>query len=358
MQTTATAEPEIASSTPSLTASSTPSAGTMHSGARRTGLLRYAADRRTVSFVTGYFVLVAVALATDLPWWGSVVMSISLCLLAFFCAVISHNTIHAPVFRSRPLNRLFQVAISLTYGHPVSMFVPGHNLSHHKYLQTPKDRMRTDKMRFRWNLMNQLVFGWAVGSVIFKDNYEYAKIMKVKRPAWFRQLMIETAAYVAFLAITLFFCLWPSFAPWKFLVFVVIPHQYAVWGITGINFVQHEGCDADSDYNHSRNFTGKLVNWFTFNNGFHGIHHAHPGLHWSLTPAVHAKELAPFIDPRLDQKSLLAYCFKAYIFPGTRLNYDGTPLVLPPPRADEPWVPGAVSGLGDADSDAEYGAVA
>ena len=38
---------------------------------------------------------------------------------------------------------------------PVSMFVPGHNLSHHKYLQKPKDRMRTDKLRFRWNLLNR-----------------------------------------------------------------------------------------------------------------------------------------------------------------------------------------------------------
>ena len=120
---------------------------TMHSGARRTGLLRYAVDRRTVSFVAGYFSLVAIALAVDLPWWGSALMCVALCLMAFFCAVISHNTIHAPVFRSRPLNRAFQVAVSLTYGHPVSMFVPGHNLSHHKYLQTAKDRMRTDKMR-------------------------------------------------------------------------------------------------------------------------------------------------------------------------------------------------------------------
>ena len=36
------------------------------------------------------------------------------------------------------------------------------------------------------------------------------------------------------------------------------------------------------------------MNWFTFNNGYHGIHHMKPGLHWSLAPEVHAKELAPF----------------------------------------------------------------
>ena len=122
----------------------------------------------------------------------------------------------------------------------------------------------------------------------------------------------------------------------------------------GINFVQHEGVQPGHQYNHSRNFTGKVINWFAFNNGYHGIHHDHPGLHWSLLPEVHAKEIAPFIDPRLDQRSLLVYCFKAYIFPGKRLNFDGTPVVLGPPREDEPWIPGAVA---DAAADeAAYGA--
>ncbi len=332
-------------------------AGYMHSGARRTGLLRYTADRRTVGFVVVYFSLVALGYAVALPWWGSAILCAVLCFLSFFCAVATHNTVHAPVFRDRGLNRVFQVALSLTYGHPVSMFVPGHNLSHHRYTQTPRDRMRTDKMRFRWNLLNQLFFNFAVGGAIFKDNFEYAKIMRTKKPAWYRQLMIELGFYALFLGVTLFFSLWPTFEPWRFLVFVFIPHQYAVWGIAGINFVQHDGCDPESPYNHSRNFTSGFVNWFTFNNGFHGIHHMHAGLHWSLTPAAHAAELAPFIDPRLDQSSLFAYCFKAYILPGRRMRYDGTPVVLGPPREDEPWIEASVREGTVVADDAEYGAV-
>ncbi len=61
-----------------------------------------------------------------------------------------------------------------------------------------------------------------------------------------------------------------GFIPVTFLVFVMLPHQYAAWGIMGINFVQHDGCDGEHPYNHSRNFKGAVVNWFTFNNGFHG----------------------------------------------------------------------------------------
>lgn len=326
-------------------------------------MLRYNADFRTLAFVATYYVLVSLALSLDLPWYGAVAFAVAISLLSFFCAVIAHNTVHTPLFKARPLNRLFQVVLSPTYGHPVSMFVPGHNLSHHKYLQTPKDRMRTDKMRFRWNLLNQLFFHAVVGTVIFKDNAEYVGLMKTRKPAWYQQFLFELAFYLAFLVGTFGagVAMWGvTGGLWRWLAFVFIPHQYAAWGIMGINFVQHEGAQPEHRYNHSRNFTGKLVNWFTFNNGYHGIHHDHPGLHWSLLPEAHAKEIAPFIDPRLDQPSLIAYCFKAYIYPGKRLNFDGTPVVLGPEREDEPWIPGAVGAGPDSavSDDSEHGATA
>ena len=316
-------------------------------------MLRYRADLRTLGFVATYFALIVLAYTVDLPGWGEALLVPTISVLSFFCAVITHNTVHSPVFRSRGLNRVFQAVISLTYGHPVSMFVPGHNLSHHKYLQTPKDRMRTDKMRFRWNLLNQLMFNNWVGGIIFKDNLVYARQMRTRRPVWFRQLMVELAIYLTFVLVTLAI-------DWRrFLLFVLIPHQYAVWGIVGINFIQHDGCDPDDRYNHSRNFPGKLLNWFTFNNGFHGIHHLHPSLHWSLAPEAHARELAPHLHPGLSQPSLLAYCFRVYVWPGVRIRHDGTPLVLPPPRQDEPWIPAVVDhGLSDASDDSDYGAVA
>lgn len=328
-------------------------------------MLRYKADRRTIAFVTTYFLLVALAYGVDLPWWGTATLAASMCCLSFFCAVITHNTVHTPVFKSRPMNRAFQVVLSLTYGHPVSMYVPGHNLSHHKFVQTPKDRMRTDKMRFRWNLLNQLFFFFVVGPAIFKDNAEYARLMKTKRPAWYHQFLLETAVYVAFLASMLALSVAIDGAlPWRFLVFIVLPHQYAAWGITSINFVQHDGTDPEHPYNHSRNLTGKLVNWFTFNNGYHGIHHEHAGLHWSLAPAVHAKEYGPRIDPRLEQKSLFVFLWKQYISPGQRLRYDGKPVVLPPLRPDESWIASTPSlatvdlTAGAVNDDEELGATA
>jgi fatty acid desaturase len=307
--------------------------------------------------VAGYYALLAFAYAQPLRAWSAAPLVVALCFLSFFCAVITHNTVHAPIFRSKLLNRWFQVALTNTYGHPVSMFVPGHNLSHHRYLQQPRDRMRTDKLRFGWNLLNQVLFSSVVGGAIFRDNLDYARAMRTRRPRWFRQLLLETASFILFVGVLLFL-------NWKkFLLFVLIPHQYAVWGITGVNFVQHEGCDADSPYNHSRNFTGRLTNWLTFNNGFHGIHHMHPSLHWSLLREAHARELSPHIDRRLEQPSIVAYCARAYLAPGKRMRFDGTPVVLGPPRADEPWVPTALApeDLEPAlalENDLDHGAVA
>ena len=93
-------------------------------------MLRYRADIKTLLFVAIYFGLVAVqwiyaprALAVAIP------LLVLTCWFSFFGAVATHNTVHCPVFKSRGMNRLFQVVLTLTYGHPVSAYVPGHNLS-------------------------------------------------------------------------------------------------------------------------------------------------------------------------------------------------------------------------------------
>jgi fatty acid desaturase len=310
-------------------------------------MLRHKADVRTIAFMATYFSLVAVQFAV--PSWTvlgrnfafGVPLLILTCFFSFFCAVATHNTVHCPVFRSRTANRVFQAALTVTYGHPVSAFVPGHNLSHHKHTQTRRDVMRTSKARFRWHLLNGLLFLLIVAPAVMRGEAAYFKSMRKRAPAWFRQLRIEQGTLFGLYAVLLGLDIWhPAIFPGlKFLVFVFIPHKYAAWGIITINLIQHDGADPDSEINHSRNFVGRLANWFTFNNGFHTIHHMRPGLHWSLLPAAHAREVAPFIAPELDQKSLLLYLFRTFGNPGKRLRYDGTPLVLPPKEPDETWVP-------------------
>lgn len=312
-------------------------------------LLRYRADLRTLVFVAAYFALVTVQwVYAPKDLYVAIPLLILTCWFSFFGAVATHNTIHCPIFHQRWLNRLFQVVLTLTYGHPVSAYVPGHNLSHHKYTQSRKDVMRTTKVRFRWNLLNILLFMSRVGKDIFFADMRYFKAMYRRNPPWFRQMIFESIVFVG-VTIALVVLDWK-----KFLLYVLIPHQYAAWGIITMNFLQHDGCDENTEYNHSRNFVGKLVNFWTYNNGYHTIHHMEPGLHWSLLPLAHAKRVAPFIHPNLDQPSFLAYIFRAFFWPAKRVRYDGAPVELPAEGPDEEWIPGPK----ETPEDVSLGAVA
>ena len=297
--------------------------------------LRRRADIRSLAFVGSYFALViAQALWAPLALPLAVPLLLATCVMSFLCAVITHNAIHCPVFTSSGLNRAFQVVLSLSYGSPVSSYVSGHNLSHHKHMQTERDVMRTTKVRHESNLLNLLEFVPRVAVAIAKNDAIYAAAMKGRHREWFRQLRIEQVAVFGCTALLLLL-------DWrKTLVYWLVPHLFAAWGIVAMNYLQHDGCDERHAYNHSRNFIGKLINWWTFNNGYHGVHHLYPGLHWSLLPRAHAELIAPHIDPRLERASFHGYLFETFLWPGRRRMFDGTPIVLPPAGVDANWLPG------------------
>jgi fatty acid desaturase len=311
-------------------------------------MLRYKEDIRTLGFVAAYFSVTATAWLWHPDSWALRAVLIGVCcLFAFFCAVITHNTIHVPVFHNRVLNKLFQYTISLCYGHPVSAFVPGHNLSHHTHTQTRKDVMRSTKVQFRWNFLNQLLFAAVLSKDILRADYSYAMAMRTERPRWYRQWVSEWIFFVLIQAALLIL------NPLNYLLYIFIPHNYAGWGIIGINFIQHDGTDQSHPYNHGRNFVGRITNWWTFNNGYHSLHHDKPSLHWSRLPEEHARLIAPHIHPNLDQKSLLAYVWKMYGWPGKRIDYLGNPLVLPEEGPDDLWIPGIADHPAHASTGAE-----
>ena len=301
-------------------------------------MLRYRSDIRTLAFIATYFVALAGAWSLSLssashsPPWLVVAAVVFLCWISWINAVITHNVVHVPMWRSSALNRATRVVLSLTYGFPVSENVPGHNLSHHRYVQERRDVMRTSKVRFSWNLANILGFFTSVAFDVMHANGRYVEFAKDRRPDWYRERRIQTIVTWG-VKVALLFVDWR-----KALLFVVLPHLGAVWGITTVNFLQHDGCDAAHPYNHSRNFVGKLFNWFHFNNGFHGMHHLEPGLHWSLLGQKHAELVAPFVHPALDQRSLAIYLVRTFVLQPRRLRYDGTKVLLPAEGPDEDWI--------------------
>lgn len=299
-------------------------------------MLKYRADIRTLSFVGLYFFF------TTFAWlnWHStdsflikVSLILLLCFLSFVCTVAVHNTIHCPLFKNKSLNKLFQIVLSFTYGHMVSAFVPGHNFSHHRFTQEQNDIMRTRKLRFRWNFLNQLLFFNVIGGHIIRDEIRYVNKVRKLKPSWFKQYLAE--AFFVFptkIGLTIY-------DPVPGLLLIWVPHFYAAWGIVGTNFWQHDGTDRNHKYNHSRTFTGKILNFFALNNGYHTAHHMRPGLHWSLLPAWHERFVAPHCHPSLNRKSLTLYLFQSCIYPGKRVDYLGNPITLPARKeADGDWL--------------------
>lgn len=295
--------------------------------------MRNDADLRTFGLTAAYFLSLMVFyrgfytnhLAVQLVLFSTT------CYLSFVGAVAVHNTIHCPVFYSKINNKIFQVILSLTYGHPVSAYVPGHNLSHHQNTQTARDVMRTTKMRYKWHFLNGLLFFPIIGLGMLKNDAEYFSAQRsLKRPIY-RQFCLEKVivnTYYAIFAITDFY---------RFIICLIIPHLFAKCCIISLNMLQHDGCDQDDEYNHSRNFTDPMLNWFCYNNGYHGIHHLHPGWHWSQNKEKHDKLIKPHLHPNLEQKSILGYMFRTFIYPGVRIDYLGNKLDLPAEVPDEPW---------------------
>ena len=264
---------------------------------------------------------------------GVVPLSALLAVSAWLCAVVAHNVLHCPVFESRRARRAFQIALSCAYGFPVSEYVPGHNLSHHRYLQKKEDTMRTTKAPFvRINALNLIAFFPLVAFDVLRQNRRYIAVMAQKQPEWHRQVVLEAVACWTTMALALAI-------DWRRgVAFVVIPRLFAVYAITTVNLFQHDGCDEDHSFNHSRNFVGRIFNRFTFNSGFHGVHHDQPGLHWTLLPKAHRLRYHGRIAPALEQRSLFVYLVRTYVLRARRLRFDGTPMEKVAIPGDEDWV--------------------
>jgi fatty acid desaturase len=284
-----------------------------------------------------HFALVAAELAVfrAAGWLPALAFVPVLACSAFVQLISVHNAMHSPVLRRKAHNRIWQCVLSAAIGYPVSIYVPVHNLSHHLGLQTPRDVLRTTEVRHRWNLLN-LVHHMAMGTLhLHLLHFAYLARMRGSHPRWLGQVAWEGATvmgYLVGLALVV--------GPLATLALVFLPAVAGQWLMVGFGYVQHDGCDAESAYDHSRNFVSPLFNWFICDNGYHTAHHNRPGLHWSLGKHAHARDVVPHMDPRLDERSLLRYLWCAFVWPGRRLRFDGAPVVLPPQRTRrELWTP-------------------
>ncbi len=295
--------------------------------------LRYSIDYRTLTAIALYGLLIGLSMYYfSFAWYIFIPILVLNCMGNFLVACIVHNTIHSPIFTKKQPNQFFQYILSIVKGYPVSAFVSDHNLSHHKHLLTSKDVGRPTQVNFKWNLLNQLVFSFVVVRRIERDRKKFFNKMKTLNPEWAKQFSIEKALALTFKVIMLII------NPWAGLFVVVLPQIFGSWGVMGTNYFQHDGCDGEHPYNHSRSFTGRIYNFLTFNNGYHGAHHAKAHLHWSLYPKFHNEKIAPSTHPNLIFNNFLHYLFLAYFKPGKRVDYLGNDIKNVEITEDDEWI--------------------
>jgi fatty acid desaturase len=312
--------------------------------------LRYKADLRMLMFEAVFIGLVYHRWNyVDSSWLTSTLLFIATMQFCFFQAVATHNCVHVPPFSVPALNRWWNVVLSCTIGHPVSTFIPGHNYSHHKYMETRKDIMRTCQMKYKWNFLNLVLFAPTINGQTMRNDFNYFKAQRAKGRPIYNQLLLEFTVTYAMLAYFVYT------DPLRFVHVLWIPQLWAKYCLITLNMLQHDGCDPDSKANFARNFVGPLLNYFCYDNGFHTQHHMYAGWHWSILPEKHAKIVHPHIHPNLEQESILGYMFRAYVYPGKRTWYDGSDYKWAP-DSDQPNIDwaydqaethGNIGGLGE-----------
>jgi beta-carotene hydroxylase len=233
------------------------------------------------------------------------------CAYSFLTAVVNHNNLHQGMFRSRRANEAFRLLLSFAALYPVSANVPAHNLVHHRFEDDGQpDWADPSRVRFEWNLLNLLHFPNVTGPVTFAGVVRW-KALRGKSE-FRRQYVRESVFAFGLTAILLVNDFWTA------LFYVVVPQLWGARWFLRINLLQHDGCEPGSLVNHSRNFVGKVFNYFMMNNGFHTIHHDRAGLHWTELPRAHVIEVAPRIDPRLDERSMILYLVRTYLLRARR----------------------------------------
>ncbi|MEJ2617102.1 MAG: fatty acid desaturase [Ignavibacteriaceae bacterium] len=220
-------------------------------------------------------------------------------------SVMTHNHNHLPMWQSKRLNILTGWWLTVFYGFPVFAWIPTHNKNHHRFNNREGDDSITYRISEKNNFLTLISYPTISGYYQQKAIFNYLKEYKTKNRQKYWVSISQYVILILWLATALFI-------DWhKALLFVIIPQQVSLFSVLIFNYVQHVHANEESEWNHSRNFTG-FLNFLLFNNGYHTIHHHKAGLHWSKVPEAH-KEIENNIDPVLLERSFWWFIIKSYL---------------------------------------------
>ena len=220
-------------------------------------------------------------------------------------SVMTHNHNHLPMWKSKTLNTLTDWWLTVFYGFPIFAWIPTHNKNHHRYNNREGDDSITYRVSERNNFLTLISYPTISGYYQQKAIFGYLKELKANNKGKYWLCISQYAVLLLWIAAA-FLIDWE-----KAFLFVIIPQQVSLFSVLIFNYVQHVHANEESEWNHSRNFTG-FLNFMLFNNGYHTIHHHKAGLHWEKVPKAH-KEIENNINPILQERSFWWYIVRSYI---------------------------------------------
>lgn len=229
-----------------------------------------------------------------------------LVFLVFILYNIKHNHLHFRIFCNRKLNLLLENILNIFTGTTFSSMKIIHLINHHAVENKAGDWGYTKPFERERSIksLSTYIMATLISFAKNKRNWLRTKGGVVLK----RYANIEASILFSMYAVMLFV------NPWNTVLYILVPNVICQIVLLAFNYLQHGACDADSPYNHSRNFTGKMLNSFVFNAGFHTAHHLKPTLHWSEYPTFHAS-IEDRIDPDLNVDNLLKFLIKHAIRP-------------------------------------------
>lgn len=248
---------------------------------------------------------------------------------SFAAGVIAHGHYHCPIFANRAANQTINLVTTLFFGFPTFVWVAGHNEKHHRYSNGPGDPTAT------WHIARRHNMATAIICPLYAMFYEPIVVTFLVK-SWrtnrrrFRSAMLQIVVFAAFLTICL--AANPAAFAWAF----ALPWALGLFAIHYFNYIQHVHCDPASEYAHSRDWTGSILNFLVFNQGYHTVHHRRPGAHWSEWPAMHAR-IGDRIPVELQADNLIVWLVRQYVLAPFVPRF-GTQQVGNPP-----WVAGTVA---------------
>ena len=220
-------------------------------------------------------------------------------------SVMTHNHNHLPMWQSKTLNTITDWWLTVFYGFPIFAWIPTHNKNHHRFNNREGDDSITYRVSEKNNFLTLISYPTISGYYQQNAIFRYLKDLKANNKEKYWLCISQYVILFLWIAGALLL-------DWqKALLFVIIPQQVSLFSVLIFNYVQHVHSNEESEWNHSRNFTG-FLNFMLFNNGYHTIHHHKAGLHWSKVPEAHA-EIEHNINPILLERSFWWYIVRVYI---------------------------------------------